>query len=468
MRPSLITQTPSKKFDGARPSRTAGVLRPGIRRLTAKARNDPKALAAYKAALATGATFEQVADAVKKACGFEGTTPQNTPFFTLRECVDPAVLGLVLERYGEEVELEGVAVKVIKRLPVSLYGDTVEQNLDYQFEAHSATGMKFWSATADASEASAERGIAVGDRVCRTFREVPKGRDGKAVRLPMGRDVETRGKCDPQTCPQYQSRECNLRGKFYFHIPGVGVSAPFEMPIGSKYFGIEADQTLELVRNATNGNLTRFDKPVFFLTKERRTVPMLDPDTGKPKKVEQIITVLEAAVDVPKLRLLQGGAAAGQDAALLLEGRAPQPAEGHTPSNDGGAQVDAAGYADSADDSRQPFNSAEDRKPADQDLVPSGRSLQARVAELSAAAGFTDGQRVKAYATQMFGTGWVRDSEALQKLVAVLESIVEPRAKLVQSLKSADIAIEDFLKDDVTPPFWDFIADEINARLNAT
>ena len=54
MRPSLITQTPSKKFDGARPSRTAGVLRPGIRRLTAKARNDPKALAAYKAALATG------------------------------------------------------------------------------------------------------------------------------------------------------------------------------------------------------------------------------------------------------------------------------------------------------------------------------------------------------------------------------------------------------------------------------
>ncbi len=485
MRPSLITPPSINKFDGNRPARTAGILRPGIRRLTANGRKNPKAVAAYKQALAAGATFEQVADAVKRATGEDGlTTPQNTPFFTLFECVDTAVRDLVLRKYGEVVEIEGVPVTVIKRLPIAMYSDTVEGNLDFQFEQYGAgRHMLRWSASATADEAG-RLGIAVDDRVCREFVPVPLGNNGKAVRLPNGRDASARGRCEPSTCPEYQAKKCNLRGKLYFHIMGIGLSAPFELPVGSKHFGLEADDTLETIRNATGGNLTRFENPVFFLTKQTRRVGMIGDD-GQPKKVEQIITVLEAAADMPKLRLMQAGSTSlGNSAAMLLDG-ASSAANGPHP---------AAANAEGIVVARPPVESMKqtqgqsgrneqtEHAPFAGSVLPvedgaaggvasapvTGRSLQVRVAELSRGAGFKDGARVKAYAEAKFGTDWVRTEASLTALIRTLEAIAEPRARLVKALADSGVEMDAFLADDQEPPYWDFDVREIDARLNAT
>jgi Recombination directionality factor-like len=460
----------NQKFGSKRPPSVAGRIRPGIRRLTAKGRDNPRAVKAYRDALQAGFGFEAIAEAVQRATGSVMTTPANVDYFSVREgdFVVPEFARKILALYGENAEIEGVPQRVLHRFPIELVGDTVEENVDFTFSQFSKAGIQFWSDKADASHHLPE-GVEIGDRVCKTLVDLPKGADGKAVRSPAGRDPAVLGKCEPEKCSRYQSGTCSMRGNVYFHIPGIELATPFAMSIGSKNFAIETEGTLEAIRNATGGRLTGFGKPIFFLTKQQREIPMLDDD-GKPKRVTHHIVVLEAMVDMPKLRLSNAAylpieqktavLQKGEQAAALLE--AHEPAQAVVPV----AQVEAVANAPTPE---APAGSsvARETSTTQAPVEKSGKSLQSDVAEATARAGFTNGERVKAYARAKFGEGWVRDPKALRTLVETLDAVALTRKALLASLEKCGVTLEQFVADDPEPAFWDFSSDEINKRLQA-
>ena len=491
-----MSQLVPSKFDDTHPVRVAGTIRPGIRRLTAAGRENPKAVAIYRDGVARGESFKVIADAIEKATGKTMTTPTNVPYFTVREgdFLVKEIARKILDQYGENETIEGVVTRVVKRLPVQMYGDTVEECLDYQYKTFGASGLQFWSAEASEDDVATVKGIRVGDRVCKKLAEMPKRADGKAVRAPGGREPEVRGLCRPTTCPEYQSGKCRMRGKLFFYVPGSGVSAPIAMPISSTTFGIEAEDTLERIRRDTGGNLTRFATPVFFLAKEKREIGMLDED-GKPKRVTQFITVLEAMVDVPMLRMqrfdVNPGAANSAAVALgalprsvtdSAHGAAQQALSAPESSDDIGVAGEPASPAQTlatippatatsavpSVDGLASSDDSEARPPSISEPPKSqGQKLQAEVARLAKASGMTEIHRFTTWAKATIGGDWQKSVDGLTTAIERLTAIAEPRAALVAALTEKGMTIEQWLVDDPDPPFWDFTPDGITERLQA-
>lgn len=463
-----MSQLVPSKFDGNQPAQVAGTIRPGIRRLTAKGRENAEAVRLFQQGLRNGDSFKSIAASILKATEQTLTTPSNVPYFSVRpgDFVVKELAQKILDEYGEDEVIEGVSVRVVKRLPIHLYGDSVEENLDYGYKSFNASGLNFWSEEASADEPS--HGIVKGDIACRQFRG-PVQQNGKAVRQPGGRIPVTRRKCEPGSCPEFQSKACQLKGKLFFYVPGIEVGAPLVLPIGSSTFGSQTEKTLDDLRAVTNGNLTRFERPIFFLTKELdENFPMLD-DAGKPKRVKQFITKLVTMVNIPKLRMQNFEATTSANAAVLALGGIP-------------VEITAEPLAKAPDaDSPQPEVKLPKSEPPEDlsqsalqgvivppaDTVKTGRSLQLKVAELAKQAAMSDLNRFKAYANLQFGAGWGSRVDGCESAIALLTDIAKPRAELVDRLAKRSVTLDNWIVDDPEPPFWDFTLDGINERLKA-
>jgi Recombination directionality factor-like len=462
-----MSQLVPPKFGGNLPVRTAGTIRPGIRRLTNKGRENPQAVKIYQEGVASNESFRQIEERVFKATGGKFLTPSNPAYFTVRpaDFEVPEMAEKILNNYGVSETIESVTTRVVKRLPISLVSDDIEGNFDVSYKCFTGSGLKYWADIATESDEKAN-GIAAGTRICRKFEEVPKSDSGKTLRMPAGRPVGFRGLCEPTKCPQYQSGECSMRGKLYFHVPGINVSAPLEMPIGSKTFCVEADETLAKMREATGGNLTRFEQPVFFLTKQERMVASLDDD-GKPVQRKQNIVVLEAMVDIPKLRLVRNQPLdtlrADQSAVFL--GQVAPTEVALAESNSVPEEVQNAEHTlprlmtsipDAIDEPNGPIPQAQRKS----------NPLQQSVGEAARVAGFENTDRIKLYAVQLFGTGWVKNESALTALATHLNEIASWRNALLLQLKKSGLTLDQMMQDDPEPPFWDFDQVEIQKRLN--
>ncbi|WP_269769662.1 hypothetical protein [Burkholderia gladioli] len=89
---------------------------------------------------------------------------------------------------------------------------------------------------------------------------------GRSVRLAIfgGRDVIFRqddaipdGICNPEQCPQYQSRQCNLGAQFIFAIPDIKGLGLIELPTNSIYVlqkAYAAMKTVQLARRQADGH----------------------------------------------------------------------------------------------------------------------------------------------------------------------------------------------------------------------
>lgn len=303
-----------------------GKIRPGIKVLTAAGKGLKGAQATYDRGVAQGWTWDQIEKAIKDAnpsVQRSPLTPKNVPYFTVRRAdfSMPEVADKIMQRYAED---RGDGLHLY-RFPVILITDAWMTNLPHGFKCHTRSELVYWS----------EYGPD-GTRYCKTRAEVKMDPKAKRATRPFGGRpvvlrVENDGRCDPDRCPQYQSRQCNLSGSLLFYVPGIPGSSAVELPTTSFYSLQQMRQQQEMVAFLRGGRLsgTIDGRPVFWLTKRQDEVSMIDPETGKAKRVKQYMTYLEA--DLPMDRLF-----AAQEAPHALEAgsRAAQALSHHEPEFD--------------------------------------------------------------------------------------------------------------------------------------
>jgi hypothetical protein len=269
-----------------------GHIRPGIKVLTSAARKNERAIELYDQMVAAGDSFETIGKAIESKCSIRNAlAPKNVPYFTCRrsDFTNPDVADEILKLYGED---RGDGVKLY-RFPVLFAFNDWMQNLPNQMAAWGTTGRKFFS----------EYGTD-GVRYCKTYEKAERDpRAQRATRHFGGRVVIFRqddsipdGVCDPGQCPQYQARQCNLTANFIVAIPDIKGLGLIELPTNSIYVlqkAYSAMQTVQLARGKLTG--TRF-----WITKREFDITRIN-ENGEPIRAKQLLTVLDADIDIGAL-----------------------------------------------------------------------------------------------------------------------------------------------------------------------
>jgi hypothetical protein len=433
-----------------------GRIRPGIKVLTSAARENHQAVALYNELLAAGESFDTIAKVLETRCKLKNAlTPRNVRYFTCRrsDFTNPDVADEILRLYGED---KGEGVRLY-RFPVLFAFNDWMQNLPNEMAAWGTTGRKFFS----------EYGTD-GTRYCKTYAKVevnPRAR--RAARHFGGRTVIFRqdesipdGVCDPEQCPQYQARQCNLSASFIFAIPEIKGLGLIELPTNSIYVlqkAYAAMQTVQLARGRLTG--TRF-----WISKREFEITRIN-EAGEAVRVKQPLTVLDADIDIgalldgaedpmPSLESANAAIAlveAGGTVQPLRQDEASGQAEVASESDGDGSQpvVPTAGNAEQGaeSDSAQPGSLLE--------LVTRGAdvgqgSVQGseetleeklhRMSDLLQRLGLSAPERqqhFRVYAHRKFGRGWIDRIRDVDAMNARLAEGLQNQAALDDEIKEA-------------------------------
>ena len=304
---------------------TAGKIRAGIKVLSRTASEQPRAREIYDQGVAAGESFEQIEKALADALPKLKTplVPRNVAWFTVRgrDFANPALAQQLMDAFGED-RGEG---RRLYRFPVVFPSDHWQTVMPHELAAWGANEKRFWS------EYSSDGRV----RHCRCHAPVPVADNGKrTIRLFGGRKTmlrdENGGVCEPETCHEYQTKQCNLSGRFLFFVPGIRSISAFELHTNSFYAMNAAIQKFETIGFLRGGRISGFldrQRTPFYLSKRLMEVSRID-EQGRAVRVPQWIIELEAPVDVAAL--LRGHE---DDEAAIVHGElASQVLEGVTPS----------------------------------------------------------------------------------------------------------------------------------------
>lgn len=372
-----------------------GKIRPGIKVLTRKARDNPEAVRIHDAMVAQGHSYEAIGLEIERRTQLRNAlVPKNVPWFTCRgsDFTNPAVADDILQRYGED-RGDGNGRK-LWRFPVVFAFDDWLRNMPNELVSYTASGKQFFS----------EYGPD-GLRYCKTYAPVQRdARASRAKRVWGGRPIILRqddaipdGRCDPHSCPQYQQGVCNLAAAFYFAVPSTRGLGLIQVPTTSIYVLQKAHAAMQTVALA-RGRLVGVQ---FFMSKQEVEISRIDPESGKPVRQMQWLITLDADLDL----------------AGLLDG-SDRPRLSH---------VEAAQQAASALESvpvPQPHQSFEETLPGEQTEHREGASdtedLVAAFNELAARLGFdneTDRKDLRTFLQDSFGAGWTKRPAAVRQVV---------------------------------------------------
>ena len=411
----------------------SGRIRSGLKVLTKQAQASPEAKRIYEEGMRKGLSFEEIGHALEKA-GFKGAlVPKNTPFFVVRrrDFVVPETADRILELYGDD---RGDGERRLYRFPVVFAMDHWLSVIPHGFRCFTASELKFWSEYAPD-----------GRRVCMTHAAAPADpRSRRAKRAFGGRPVRLReengGLCDPNACPEYQGRQCNLSGEFLFYIPGIPGAGMISLPTNSFYSMLHAREKLEMVAAMRGGRIAGLfrGRPLFEITKREREVSMLDPQTGQPRKTRQWLIELESTLDA--VSLMRPGDP--DEAAALLAGETPKamppmrdepwPAQDsgaggpalEAPKPEGAAEVSgAAGPTEDAPEGDAPGKTGRPEA-TDRETVEQIKNKRKLVHEMLRRAGIEVGA-FRAYAERAWGAGWSVHLEALERACETLDPLVD-------------------------------------------
>ena len=289
--PTLLGQAPAR-------IPTGGKIRPGIMVLTRKAAEQPEAKAIYTQGVAEGRSFEAIEKALAQALPQlkSPLVPRNVPWFTVRgsDFPNPEIAREILDAYGED---RGQGHRLY-RFPVVFPSDHWQTVMPHELAAWSTHEKRFWSQYSPDGQV----------RHCMRHAPVPVDDTGRrTIRIFGGRKAmpreENGGICNPESCPEYQARQCNLTGRFLFFIPGIRSISALELPTTSFYAMSAAIQRFQAIAQMRGGRISGFlgrDRTTFFLTKVLKEVPHID-EQGRAVRVPQWIIELEAPVDVTAL-----------------------------------------------------------------------------------------------------------------------------------------------------------------------
>jgi hypothetical protein len=309
---SILGQRPAMQVP------VGGVIRPGIKILTQAAQQNDTARDIYERGCAEGKDFDTIEDEIRKAVPAlkSALRPANVPYFVARRAdfPMPELADMLLDKYGEARE-DGV--RRLYRFPVIFAADSWELLMPHTLQVWAAGKRKFWAQYDEC-----------GVRRCKTYAAVPKDAAGRVIRLFGGRKIVDRpdfgGLCDPERCPQYQHRQCNLDARLLFIVPGLPTVNLIALPTRSFYSMDGIRQQLLHVAGMRGGRMSGYllGQQTFWLTKVYKDVTRID-DNGDAVKGGAWLIELQAPVDVAGLLLSHEPAqvaAAAQVAASVLEG----------------------------------------------------------------------------------------------------------------------------------------------------
>lgn len=308
---------PLPSIIGAVPQRfpVGGKIRAGIQVLTPAAERIANAKAIYEDGVKAGRSFDEIERDIMKIAPEikKPLIPKNVPYFTVRrsDFAAPEIADMIMEKFGED---RGDGVKRLYRFPVVFPADQWQDVMPHGLNCYGASELKYWSEYSQDGKT----------RFCMTKEKVPVDGNGKrTIRIFGGRKSvmrpENGGICDPEQCPEYQKRHCNLSGRFIVLIPGIPSIRPIEIATNSFYSMSAARQAFETIGFVRGGRIGGFlsGKSSFIMSKKLREVAMIADDGGS-KRVAQWLIELEAPIDLTALmhvedeieRLADGGAAA--------------------------------------------------------------------------------------------------------------------------------------------------------------
>jgi hypothetical protein len=427
--PTLLGQGPVRIPAG-------GKIRAGIKVLTKKAAEHPKAKEIYERGVAADHSFDDIERAISDAVPELKTPliPKNVPWFTVRsgDFPNPEIAKEILTAYGED---RGDGTKRLYRFPVVFPADMWQAVMPHELIAWGANERKFWSEYAPDGRV----------RYCKCYAQVPMDPTGKrAIRIFGGRKTTLRqengGLCDPELCREYQNRQCNLSGRFIFFIPGIKSIGAFELHTNSFYAMNAAIQKFETIAFMRGGRISGFldgKRTSFFITKKLKEVPHID-ETGRAVRVAHWIIELEAPIDVTALLRADEEdemaiVNAGQ-AARVLEGTWPagettgdEPRVGapvsEVPAARDEAEVELSGASIQGSEPRSAAPRARSAPAVDAGPAKSEAGNGPTIEQvINAAADFgIDGERYAAYAAKRWGPGWKINADGRRRALAEIE-----------------------------------------------
>ncbi|MHB1952371.1 MAG: recombination directionality factor [Sulfobacillus sp.] len=431
-----------------------GKIRPGIKVLTPAAAEHPKAKEIYAAGVKAGQSFQQIEQTLREVCKFTKSPmrPKNTPFFVVDRgsFANPAAAQQIMDMFAED---RGDGHKRLYRFPVIFPMDAWQAVMPHALRCYTNNELKFWAQYDDHD-----------NRLCvmRAPVEIDK-KSKRAHRHFGGRQIilrpDNNGVCDPDNCPEFQSHQCNLSGAVNFYIPGIAGASVIELPTTSFYGLANVMATLQMVSFLTGGRIsgTFENKPIFWISKKLQEVSRIDPDTGKPKKVKQLIIHLDADIDM--IRVFNRRSS--QPEALALESGAKSVvALGHITSvedtvdeePDGGvvADDDAEGAAPAAQVKAEEAAAVEEAPPADKAKddadkakADSKSEIKKKREDVFAAIKLTElnTEAFGEYAIGRWGAKWSKTHEGLDAALADLKAgiadLVAYRQKVVAAAPKA-------------------------------
>ena len=381
--PTLLGQSPAR-------IPTGGKIRAGIKVLTKKAAEQPKAKAIYDQGVAAGQSFEQIERAITEVLPALKTPliPRNVPWFSVRgqDFPNPEIATQILAAYSED-RGEG---RHLYRFPVIFPSDYWQSVMPHELAAWGMHDKHYWS------QYSADGRV----RHCMCHAPVPVDDTGRrTIRLFGGRKTmvreENNGLCEPEACREYQSRQCNLTGRFLFFIPGIRSISAFELHTNSFYAMNAAIQKFETVGFLRGGRISGFldrQRTPFYLTKRLMEVAHID-ELGRAVRVPQWIIDLEAPVDVTALLRENEDT----ETALLQAQLATQVLQGST----GESFAEPVQSAESEVRSSPMVDVSSVDEPLLQSGHPSFEQLMARVLAYDILP-----EQYRAYADRRWGPGW--------------------------------------------------------------
>jgi hypothetical protein len=392
---------------------TAGKIRAGIKVLTKAAASNPAVRTLYEDGLAQHATFEEIERKIAERFPDMKTplAPKNVAWFTVRQgdFANPELARQILLAYGED---RGDGEVRLYRFPVIFPADAWQSVMPHELACWARNEKRYWSEYSPDDQT----------RRCMMFAPARiDARSQRAVRTFGGRGTQPRsdngGLCEPEHCPEFQNRQCNLSGRFIFYIPGIRSLDAFELHTNSFYALSRAIERFEAISFMRGGRLAGFldgQRTPFYLTKKLREVSHLDAKTGQPVRTAHWIIELEAPVDVTALLPQQDAEAtlrmADAAARMLQSGPAPlddtavdaYPAQEPPPTSMPDASAAAA----------KPASNAHADTPAD---AHGADAVHALSDELG-----VERTRMDAYLDRAWGPGWRRNAQGIKRVLADL------------------------------------------------
>ena len=462
IQPAGLPATPSVLGNRRVGLQVGGTIRPGIKVLTNAAHQSSEARAIYDVGVANGETFDEIEKKIIAAVPklTNPLRPVNVPYFTVREkdFAMPQVARQILERYGED---RGDGVVRLYRFPVVFAADSLLDVMPHKLEVYGAGSIKFWSEFSDD-----------GERRCMTFAPVPKAASGKAIRLFGGRKTiprpDTDGICNPENCPEYQNRQCNVSGRLIFYVPGITSVLPLQMPSHSVYGFDAVRETLDDIARMRGGRIAGFlkDREAFWLTKKLKDVSHID-ENGRAVRVPHWIFGLEVMIDPTRLLAApeEEVVAAGDLAASVLQGTAKRIIEPESETVHcedpafGSFESGAHQFAHSVDDGgraaepfaiRQDGGSERGSSPRPQHVAATAAPASKPPAHAGGAGGSTSPQEVVAaaqgagldadmfvrYAAKKWGQGWSKNPNGVRKALDEIASYRDNPDALADRMKA--------------------------------